>query len=381
MGDMRFDLRRLEAVKAAVRRDIDGQLYDGFAVCIAYKGKVVLRDITGFAERSKNLELTDESVFSVMSLTKPMTALAVFQAIERGALALTTRVCEVLPDFAQNGKQRVTIAHLLSHTGGMPFTLPGLNPEDEGDLDATVAAACRIAPVNRPGDVVSYSAQVSYDVLGGVVQALDAGNRRYSEIIEQDILKPLGMSDSAIGIRDDLADRRVPVVARNETDMNLRLAARDRKLHRGSQLPGGGAFSTIDDMHRFVQMLRGNGTFDGATIVSPASLALARRNHTGDKPNNTLSAQMEMRGWEPFPANLGLGFFLRGTGIFPTPFGQLASAETFGGIGAGSIVMWIDPVRDVTAVMLSAGLMDQVDSHLRFQRLSDMIHASLVAVD
>lgn len=373
-----FDRTRLERVKAAIRRDIEAQLYDGMALCVAHRGEIVLQDVTGFADRGANVALADDHVFSVMSLTKPMTAIAIFQAIERGDLSLSTRVCEVLPAFAQSGKQRVTIGQLLSHTGGMPFTLPGLPPDKEGDLDATVEAACRIAPVNRPGEVVSYSAQVSYDVLGGVIQSLDTTGRRYAEIIAEDILHPIGMTETAIGARDEFASRRVPVIARNETEMNLRLAARDRKLGPDSQLPGGGAFSTLADMARFAEMLRGAGRLGDAVVLSPASLAVATRNHTGERPNNTLAAQMELRGWEPFPANLGLGFFLRGTGIFPTPFGQLASAATFGGIGAGSIVMWIDPERDVTAVMLSAGLMDQVDSHLRFQRLSDMIHAALV---
>ncbi|MGO4835822.1 serine hydrolase domain-containing protein, partial [Rhizobiaceae sp. 2RAB30] len=334
---------RLERLSDHVDDEIAAGLYDGMALSITVKGETVLRHVGGFADRSANIPLEDRHVFSVMSLTKPMTALAIFQAVERGAVSLTTRVCEVIPEFAQNGKQRITIAQLLSHTGGMPFTLPGLRPEDEGDLDATVAAACRIAPVNRPGDVVSYSAQVSYDVLGGIIQKLDPAGRRYADIIAEDIFEPLGMMDSSIGIRSDLADRRVPVVPCKETEINFRLAARDRRLGAGSQLPGGGAFSTLADIHRFAMMLANGGRLGGAVIVSPASLALATRNHTGDRPNNTLAAQMELRGWEPFPANLGLGFFIRGCGLHPTPFGQLASPETFGGIGAGSMVMGIDP--------------------------------------
>ena len=379
MTTLTADPARLERICQHVGSEIARAAYDGMALSVTIGGEPVLDEVFGFANRAAAVPLDKSHVFSVMSLTKPMTALAIFQAMERGAVSLTTRVCEVIPEFAQNGKQRVTIGQLLSHTGGMPFTLPGLQPEDEGDLDATVAAACRIAPVNRPGDVVSYSAQVSYDVLGGVIQKLDPAGRRYGDIIAEDIMRPLGMSDSAIGIRADLAGRRVPVVARNETEMNLRLADRDRRLGADAQLPGGGAFSTLADMRRFGLMLANRGRLGDAIIVSPASLALATRNHTGDRPNNTLSAQMELRGWEPFPANLGLGFFVRGHGIHPAPFGQLSSPETFGGIGAGSIVMWIDPVRDVTAVMLSSGLMDQVDSHLRFQRLSDMIQGALVA--
>ncbi len=67
----------------------------------------------------------------------------------------------------------------------------------------------------------------------------------------------------------------------------------------------------------------------------------------------------ELSSWEPWPAFLGLGFFLRGEGIHPTPFGQLASPETFGGFGAGSTAFWIDPDSDVTYAFLSTGLIEE----------------------
>ena len=83
-----------------------------------------------------------------------------------------------------------------------------------------------------------------------------------------------------------------------------------------------------------------------------------------------------MRGWPSFPANLGLGFFLRGEGTFPTPFGLLASPSTFGGFGAGSNAFWIDPVTDITYAFLSSGLMEDSYSVERHMRLSDMVHAA-----
>ena len=175
MGPLIADAGKLDRIRRQISDEITREAYDGMAMSVTVEDELVLDEVFGFANRGDDILLDKSHVFSVMSLTKPLTALAIFQAIERGAVSLTTRVCEVIPDFAQNGKQRVTIGQLLSHTGGMPFTLPGLRPEDEGDLDATVAAACRIAPVNRPGEVVSYSAQVSYDVLGYDVAIASAG--------------------------------------------------------------------------------------------------------------------------------------------------------------------------------------------------------------
>jgi CubicO group peptidase (beta-lactamase class C family) len=373
----RLRTTRLELIRAAVRADLEKKLYDGLAMAIIDASGHVHTLFEGFADLERQRPVTPQSVFSIMSLTKPMTAMAIFQAVEQGRLSLTTRIGEVIPEFAQNGKHRITVAQLLSHTGGMPFTLPGLTEAIEGNLRATVELACKLAPINPPGEVVSYSAQVSYDVLGVVAERVDPAGRRFSQIIEEDILRPLGMMRTAIGLRADLIADRVPVVPRNPTEMNLRLAARDGRITAETELPGGGGFSTLSDMARFAAMLLGRGTLDETSVISPASLALATTNHTGQLPNNTLAAQREMRGWAPFPAYLGLGYFLRGTGLFPTPFGQLASSATFGGIGAGSTVLWVDPTRQLSAVILTSGLMDQVDSHLRFQRLSDMIHAAL----
>ncbi|MBI3524840.1 MAG: beta-lactamase family protein [Betaproteobacteria bacterium] len=362
----------------AIERDLAAGRCDGIAIRVARRGIVAVDAVFGFAERATGTAIDQGSVFSVMSLTKPMTAVAIFRAIERGDLALNTPVCAIIPEFGILGKHRITIAQLLSHTGGMPFLLPNLPADRIGDLASTVAAICAISPVNRPGESVSYSARISYDMLGEVIRRLDGPDSRYRDVIARDILAPLGMTRTAIGLRNDLAPYRVPVVARNPTEMNRQLESRDRTVTAETELPGGGAFSTLADMHRFAEMLRLGGTLDGAAIVSPASLRLATRNHTGMMPNNTLAAQMEMRGWDTYPAYLGLGFFLRGEGVyFPAPFGTLASPSTFGGIGAGSTVFWVDPKSEISFVCLTSGLMDQIDSHLRFQKLSDIVHGSI----
>lgn len=368
-----------ERLARVIESDIGQGLYDGLSIKVGLRGQVLVDSTFGHAQRSSQRRLAADSVFSIMSLTKPMTALAILQAVERGKIALNTRVADVIPEFAKNGKQRVTIAQLISHTGGMPFLVPNLPARDIGDLQATVRAICDLQLTAKPGQTVSYSARVSYDVLGEIVRRLDGGGLRYSEIIARDILSPLRMTSTSVGPREDLAERRVPVVATHRSEMNLQLEARDAMLTPRSELPGGGGFSTVADMFRFVEMLRQGGTLEGAHIVSRPSMTLATRNHTGQLVNNTLAAQMEQRGWEPYPAYLGLGFFLRGEGMdFPAPFGSLASPETFGSIGAGSAVAWVDPRHGLSFVALSAGLMDQLDSHLRFQKLSDIVHGALL---
>jgi CubicO group peptidase (beta-lactamase class C family) len=119
-------------------------------------------------------------------------------------------------------------------------------------------------------------------------------------------------------------------------------------------------------------MCRRGGALDGARILSPATLELARRNWTGDKPNELYKVLAHKRGWQPAPAYIGLGFSLRGTAHCHHMFGTLTSPSTFGNYGAGSALFWVDPERNVTFVCLTAGVMESNDNIERFQRLSDI---------
>ena len=109
------------------------------------------------------------------------------------------------------------------------------------------------------------------------------------------------------------------------------------------EAPHVGCASTSGDLYRFAEMLRRGGELDGVRILSPATLELARQVHTGDMPNQLYKRVAENAGWEVPPANQGIGFQVRGTGVFHHLFGTLASPETHGNYGAGSTMFWVDP--------------------------------------
>ena len=120
------------------------------------------------------------------------------------------------------------------------------------------------------------------------------------------------------------------------------------------------------------------GELDGVRILSPAMLKLARQVHTKDMPNQLYKRVAENAGWQVPPANQGIGFQVRGTGVFHHLFGTLASPETFGNYGAGSTLFWVDPERDVSFACLTAGVMTQADNIERFQKLSDLVLSAMV---
>jgi CubicO group peptidase (beta-lactamase class C family) len=316
-----------------------------------------------------------------MSIGKQLTVAAVFQRIERGDFTLTTPVAELFSEFGQRGKERITIAHLLTHTSGLPMMLPPMPLELSVNLDAVVQATAASLPEFRAGSRVSYCILVAHAVLAECVRRADGCRRPYRTILAEDLFRPLGMTDTTLGCPDTVRPRLAPVVARDRRPGlfdPVFLETLGAILGEDTEIPAGGYVTTAPDMHRFAEMLRRGGELDGVRILSPGTIESVQVNQTGDEPNTIWAYAEVLRGWESFPANLGLGFFLRGEGIFPTPFGHFASPATFGGFGAGSSAFWIDPASDVTYAFLSSGLMEDSYSVERHMRLSDLVHFALV---
>jgi CubicO group peptidase (beta-lactamase class C family) len=359
-----FDPERLERVLGAIDADIAAGRYDGVALCVARRGRVALRAHRGFADRGSGRRLASDAVFATMSVGKQFANAVVLNRIERGDLRLMMPVAELIPEFGSRGKERMRLVHLLTHTSGIASRVPMLPPEELASIERLVAWACTTAPESLPGERVTYSIAVAHAVMAEMVRRAEGGKRSFARILEDDLFRPLGMRETSLGPRDDLVPRLCPVAARFSIP--------------GAEIPAGGYLTTLADLARFVEMLRRGGELDGARILSPAMLELATRNHTGDKPNSLLDYTVQMRGWEPFPAAIGLGFFIRGEGVIPGFFGNLCSPRTFGGLGAGSTAFWVDPARDLTFSFLSVGLMEDSYHLERVSRLSDIVVSALV---
>ncbi|MEW6442794.1 MAG: serine hydrolase domain-containing protein [bacterium] len=375
-----MDGKQLDRLVAHVRKETSGGLYDGAVLLVARGGKVVLHEAVGFTDLEKKRAADRDDVFFLMSMTKQMTTTVVLSRIDRGELSLTTRVAEVIPEFGVRGKQRITVGQLLTHTAGISPEMPPTLPLDQiGNLQAYVAAACEMRLVRVPGQGVSYNPFTAHAILAEMVRRLDRGGRPFRRILADELFGPLGMKDTSMGLRPDLAPRRVPVVVRDRTPSIFEpalLEATNFLFTEETEIPAGGAFSTVRDIYRFTEMLRHGGELDGVRVLSPSILRLALTNHTGLQPNDIFDCLREMHGWPEIPAFLGLGFFLRGEGAFPTYLGQTTSPGTFAGLGAGSTMFWVDPERDLTFVCLTAGLPEEGASILRFQRLSDLVVAA-----
>jgi len=372
-----LDPDRLLHLKAAIEADIATRRYFGAVIAVARHGRLGLSAHIGFGDEQGKLPLAQNSVFSLFSLTKAFTNVLALRAVELGQFALTTRVSEIIPEFRGGMRETVTLFHLLTHSSGLPpVWIPKAGMYIDR-LDEIVAAICaNIRSVEPPGERVYYSPLVNHALMGEAVRRADPKGRSYRELLQDEVLTPLGMRDTAIGLRKDLAPRHIfPDFRGNAPQEHLgrsNLGPQGAFKEEHAEMPWVGGVSTVPDLFRFAEMLRQGGTLEGKRIVSRPMLELATRNWTGDKPNELYKSVAINRGWEPYPAYIGLGFALRGEKVCPGLYGTLTSPRTFGNYGSGSTLFWVDPELDMTFVYLSAGVMQQAPNIERFQRLSDI---------
>ena len=365
-------------LKQAIETDILSGRYDGAATIVAVGGEIAFNETIGYADRANETLLSQDNVFPVFSISKALTAVALLQRVERGEARLDTPVCEVIPEFGVKGKARATLGQLLCHTAGMAPGFPAVPADKQGNLEAVVAAVCATPAVSVPGEEASYSQIMAHAVAAECVRRLDGSGLRFRDIVRRDILVPLGMMDTCLGMRSDLATRGIVPCCTDRSpglfDPDALVAAAQDIMNPAldDEMPAAGFVSTLNDMYAFSEALRGGGKRGEARVLSPAMVAFATKVHTGTMINSQWHFAREMKGWPAFPANLGLGFFIRGEGMIPTYFGHLSSPETFGAFGAGSTNMWVDPTRDMIMVCLTTGILEETNSAARFQRLSDI---------
>lgn len=373
-----LDVDRLQHLRAVIAADIAADKYFGAVISVARHGQPALQEAFGYAGGDHKRRLNTDSVFSLFSLTKAFTTVLTLRAIELGQFALTTRVCEIIPEFSGGMREKITFFHLLTHTSGLPalwIPRPGMYIDR---LDEIIAAICEnIRSVELPGQKVHYSPLFNHALMGEAVRRCDPKGRSYRQLLQDELLTPLGMKDTAVGLRADLRERHIFPDFRGKPPQEhlgrSNLGPQGAFLEEHAEMPWVGGISSMPDLFIFSEMLRQGGTLNGARILSPAMVDLATRNWTGDKPNELYKAVAINHGWEPYPAYIGLGFCMRGDAVCPGLFGTLTTPRTFGNYGSGSTLFWVDPVLDLSFVCVSAGIMQQAQNIERFQRLSDIV--------
>ena len=384
---MTMNSKALTRLEDEINCDIERGDYDGVNLIVARHGEIALQGTYGYAERATQRPSQRDDVYRILSMSKAFTNTLAYRALSEGKLALSTRVVDIIPEFMGTDpfravrKDKINLAHLLTHRSGMPATPnPGVGPEQFGDLAAVIEALASVDVVNEPGTNLNYAPSINHALMGEMVRRV-YGYERFGDLARDLIFEPLGMSDTAFGLPKAREDRAVPLKVNVPEDGWLApedIECLNRYITEDAEIPWVGGTSTADDIFRFAEMFRRKGEHEGDYLVAPAIVDAATTLQTGDMPNDLYTGINIARGWEAPAGNFGLGFSLSGTGTAPNFFGPFTSPRTFGNYGAGSTLFWVDPERDLTFVFLSSGVMDEGDNVARFQKLSTMAVAAAV---
>jgi CubicO group peptidase (beta-lactamase class C family) len=229
-------------------------------------GRDLLARAFGHADANGKVPNTRETKFFFASQGKMFTAVAVFQLIEKGRIALNDKVGKFLPGYPNREiAAKVTVRMLLAHTGGtgeMGILEPG-----DGANRAHVHSIADIIRLNgargpgfKPGTKWDYS-NYGYILLGAIVEK--ASGVDFYDYVARNIFVPAGMAHTGYPLRDDMAGIAVPMTPKN----GKLVSALDQWPWRGT--PAGGGVATAGDMARFV------GALNAGTLLSHASLAMA----------------------------------------------------------------------------------------------------------
>ena len=340
------------------------RLFPGAALAVYHGGRLVLDLGAGYADTQRGELVGPDTLFPLFSGTKPFGAVALWQQIERGRLGLEDRVAAHWPAFGQEGKDRVLVRHILSHRGGFPTTPPALPREDWGDWEAATAAVAAMPLDHEPGTVSAYHFLTQHWVCGELIRRLDG--RDYADYVREEITGPLGMTDTYVGLPDDLEHRMVKLHATDGTDEWGREALRsmhDLPLHR-VVIPGASGVSTARDMARFYAAIAAGGTMDGVSILRPGTV----ERMLGVEIDGDADATFDV------PVRRGLGFELGGLADPRRHWpGSTSTVRTFWHGGFGSSICWGDADTGLAMAFLTNGVRRDEAGAVARRDLSDAV--------
>jgi CubicO group peptidase (beta-lactamase class C family) len=330
----------------------------------------------GFMDRERAKPVTEDTIWRIYSMTKPITSVALMQLYERGAFLLTDPVHRYIPSWAglkvgtvrEDGSIEtsepdppMTVRDALTHMTGLPSAMGSNHPIDqafaaerrEAGASATLESVCEILsrhPLKfQPGTRWNYG--LSTDICARLVEILSG--QPFDEYLAKEIFEPLGMVDTGFFVPDDKVERFAANYSRQPGEAPRLVDDPETSSYRRrpSYLSGaGGLVSTTADYLAFCRMLVGRGELAGHRILGRKTLELMTVNHL---PGGADLTQVAVGGFGEAGFNgvgFGLGFAV---GMGPAATAMVGSAGEFYWGGAASTAFWIDPKEDLAVVFMT----------------------------
>lgn len=360
-------MARLNPQAAARMQDvlqghIDRGRIPGAVAMVALGGQTEFFASLGKQDPQSGAAMQPDSIFRIYSMTKPIVSLATLMLVEQGRLQLVDPVSRYLPVFAgqnvaveQGGERALvpaqrdaTVHDLLRHTAGLTYEFLGDSPVQLQYRDADIAARDRsnaefcavlaaLPLAHQPGSCWQYSRAT--DVLGAVLEVVSG--KTLGKLLQESILGPLGMKDTAFTVPPQQQSRMAEPFAR-DPDTGEAVVMMDGRVVPRFESGGGGLLSTAADYARFLHLMRNRGTLEGVRLVSRKTVDWMTADHLGAIPSN---GDMLLPGH-----GFGLGFAVRThAGLAP----QAGSVGTYFWTGIGGTSFFVDPAEDLFAMLLT----------------------------
>jgi CubicO group peptidase (beta-lactamase class C family) len=352
------------AVWASVVKLYETGLHPAVALCLRRKGKIVVDRSIGHARgnapgdgtRVPKVRATPATLYNLYSASKAVTAMVVHLLDERGLVHLDDPVAEYIPEFGKNGKDWITLRHILTHRAGIPAV-----PGDSVDLDLltdpkrVVELLCETRPVSVPGRRLAYHALTGGFIIGAVVERVTGRDIR--SFLRSEVLDPLGFEHLSYGVAPAEIDRvaenaftgppPLPLystVLRRSFGVGIREACELSNDPRfvTAIVPSGNVIATAEEASRFFQLLLEGGELGGVRVFGRRTVQRAIAEQSFLEMDSTIG----------LPVRYGMGFMLGSKWL--SFFGH-DTPRAFGHVGFTSVSVYADPDRDISVALMTTG--------------------------
>jgi len=349
---------QFDALVARARRDVDDGLLPSCQFAVAHNGELVLDETIGLPAGSR---------YVTFSVTKAFVGSLAWLLLGEGAIAVDTPVADVVPEFAANGKDEVTVEHLLTHTAGFPRA--PMRPEEGADRAARVERMATWRMDWPAGSQTEYHATSAYWALVEVMDRVSGSDFRV--LFDERVARPLGLSTLTLGTTDTTGIAEITTVGDagdgktlgdhvKETEEQFLLRFNEPAV-RSVGVPGAGGVARAADVALFYQsLLHNTGGVWRDEVLTDA---------TSNVRNTLIDPLFKV------PANRTLGLVVAGDDdhAIVRGFGRGNSPRAFGAQGVGGQIAWADPVSGLSFCYLTNGLdADVVGSFTRSAKLAGL---------
>jgi CubicO group peptidase (beta-lactamase class C family) len=367
-----FNPQKLQRIGEYFREQIANGKIPGAILLIRQHDKPVYHEFFGVRDLATRLPMTDDTIFRLHSMTKPITSVVAMMLVDEGKLRLDDPVAKYIPSFAEakvgvekkaaNGDKTlelvsanrpITIVDLMTHTSGITYGFYGESMVRQlyrdakiydGDFDNAEFAEriARLPLAVQPGTEWDYGH--STDILGRIIEVVSGKSLLQFE--QDTLLAPLGMTNTSFFVSDPAKYKMIAQPMPDDSAFRVGFES-NPEVPRKWQSGGGGMLSTMADYARFSQMLLNGGSFDGEQYLSPKAFALMASDYVG--LGSGVGHDFFYFPGDGFGYGLGLGVRTGPGNAKPPPPGSLGELKWD---SAGGCYFVIDRKQDMFFVLM-----------------------------